>query len=71
MKLAKDIEVGDELLGTNRERNRVYQVQRLPGGYLLVSWHAGGHFIGASVYRPDQVVTEYADEFGMYPGFGL
>ena len=63
MKLAKDIEVGDELLGSNRERNRVIQVQLLPAGDLMVTWHTGGKVMRFAVFKPEQVVTEYADEF--------
>jgi len=37
VKLAKDIEGGDELFGAHGERNRVYRVQQLPDGHLMVS----------------------------------
>jgi hypothetical protein len=68
MKLAKDIEVGDELLGPNRERYGVYQVQQLPGGALLVSRHVGGKIAGGGLFRPHETVTEYADEFPEFRG---
>jgi hypothetical protein len=65
LKLAKDIEVGDELAGTRRERNTVYQVQQLPAGSLLVSWSAGNKVTGFAVFRPDEPVIEYAEEVGL------
>jgi hypothetical protein len=65
LKLAKDIEVGDELVGPHGERNRVYKVQQLPAGALLVSWHAGNEVTGGAVLRPDEPVIEYADEVGL------
>jgi hypothetical protein len=57
--------VGDELFGAHGERNRVYLVQQLPGGALMVSWWAGNRVIGAGVFRPDEPVIEYADEVGL------
>ena len=65
MKLAKDIEVGDELFGEHGDRNRVYRVQRLPAGHILVSWWAGNKVTGGGVFRPDEPVIEYADEVGL------
>jgi hypothetical protein len=67
VKLAKDIEAGDELagyplVGGYVERRRVVQVQRLPGGDVLVTWYLGGNVPGMGVFRPDHVVTEFADE---------
>jgi hypothetical protein len=60
-----DLGCGDVLLGPQLERNRVYRVQQLPGGDLLVSWHAGNKVTGGDVFRPDEAVAEYADEFDM------
>jgi hypothetical protein len=72
MKLAKDIEVGDELAGYSSlgtlEHRRVARVQRLPGGDLLVTWYLGGGVPGTGIFRPDQAVTEVADEIEEAPG---
>jgi hypothetical protein len=65
LKLAEDIEVGDELIDARGERNRVYRVQQLPDGHLLVSWSAGNAVTGFAVFRPDEPVIEYADEVGL------
>jgi hypothetical protein len=66
MKLAKDIEVGDEFAGYGLagalERRRVARVQRLPGGNMLVTWYLGGGVPGTGIFRPEQLVTEFADE---------
>ena len=66
MKLAKDVEVGDALagykVGGSLECRRVFQVQRLPGDNVLVSWRLGDDIRGMGVFRPDQVVLEFADE---------
>ncbi|MDP9476342.1 MAG: hypothetical protein M3R38_11800 [Actinomycetota bacterium] len=67
MKLAKDIEVGDELTDPRGGPGpfRVYRVQRIPAGHLLVSWSAGNKVAGFGVFRPDEPVIEYADEVGL------
>jgi hypothetical protein len=67
MKLAKDIEVGDELASPRGEPGpcRVYRVQQLSAGHLVVSWSAGNKVTGGAVFRPDEPVTEYADEVGL------
>jgi hypothetical protein len=64
VKLAKDIDVGDNLLDLRRDPGplRVYRVQRLPDGHLMVSWWAGNEVTGFGVFRPDEPVIEYADE---------
>ena len=67
MKLAKDIEVGDELIDARGERFKVYRVQQLPAGHLMVSWSAGNAVTGFGVFRPDEPVIEYADEVGIRP----
>ena len=66
MKVAKDIEIGDDLAGYGSggslQRRKVARVQRLPGGDLLVTWYLGGGVPGMGIFRPDQVVTEFADK---------
>jgi hypothetical protein len=66
VKLAKDIEVGDELAGYGSlgtlEHRRVVQVQRFPGGDVWVTWDLGGKVYGMGLFGPDQEVPEFADE---------
>jgi hypothetical protein len=67
MKLAKDVEVGDELADPRRNPgpNKVYRVQQLPDGTLMVSWWAGNKVTGFGIFRPDEPVIEYVDEVGL------
>jgi intein/homing endonuclease len=67
LKLAKDIEVGDELASPRGDPgpNRVSRVQQLPDGSLMVSWSAGNMVTGFGIFRPDEPVIEYADEVGL------
>jgi hypothetical protein len=67
LKLAKDVEVGDELASPRGEPgpNRVVRVQQLPDGDLMVTWSAGNKVTGFDLFRPDEPVIEYADEVGM------
>ena len=67
VKLAKDIIVGDDLVDPRRDPGplRVYRVQRLPDGHLMVSWRAGNEVTGFGVFGPEEPVIEYADEVGL------
>jgi hypothetical protein len=48
VKLAKDIDGGDDLVDPGGDPGplRVYRVQRLPDGHLMVSWWAGNEVTG-------------------------
>ena len=59
--------MGDELASARGEPGpcRVYRIQELRRGSLMVSWSAGNKVRGFGIFRLDEPVIEYADEVGL------